>query len=130
MGRFLKWRHSRTVLQIPLLLISIIMIVQGLFGPTLAPKNLATVLAERAWSVGLRTNIAVASDIEVAIHAARGFAGITLIPTGKESEYLSFLPIEVLSPSVEILETLHRWGISKSRSRSRRRGRTMRAWWR
>jgi ferredoxin len=43
-GHFLKWRHSRTVLQIPLLLISIIMIVQGLFGPTLAPKNLATVL--------------------------------------------------------------------------------------
>jgi hypothetical protein len=43
-GHFLKWRHSRTVLQIPLLLISIIMILQGLFGPQLAPKNLATVL--------------------------------------------------------------------------------------
>ena len=45
MSRFLKWRHSRTVLQIPLLLISVIMILQGLFGPTLAPKNLATVLS-------------------------------------------------------------------------------------
>jgi hypothetical protein len=44
MGHFLKWRHSRTVLQIPLLLVSVIMILQGLFGPTLAPKNLATVL--------------------------------------------------------------------------------------
>jgi ferredoxin len=44
-GRFLKWRHSRTLLQIPLLLVSVVMILQGLFGPQLAPKNLATVLS-------------------------------------------------------------------------------------
>jgi hypothetical protein len=43
-GRFLRWRHSRTVLQIPLLLAAVIMILHGLLGPTLAPKNLATVL--------------------------------------------------------------------------------------
>ncbi len=43
-GTFLKWRHSRTVLQIPLLLISVVMILHGFFGPALAPKNLATVL--------------------------------------------------------------------------------------
>lgn len=43
-GRFLKWHHSRTILQIPLLAISFVMILQGLFGPTLSPKNLATVL--------------------------------------------------------------------------------------
>jgi hypothetical protein len=45
LGRFLMWRHSRTMLQIPLLLLSIIMVLHGLFGPTLSPKNLATVLA-------------------------------------------------------------------------------------
>ena len=44
-GSFLSWRHSRTVLQIPLLLLSVIMILHGLLGPTLAPKNLATVLS-------------------------------------------------------------------------------------
>ena len=44
LGRFLKWRHSRTALQIPLLLVSVVMILQGLFGPALAPKNLASVL--------------------------------------------------------------------------------------
>jgi hypothetical protein len=44
LGRFLKWRHSRTVLQIPLLMVSVVMILQGLFGPALAPKNLASVL--------------------------------------------------------------------------------------
>lgn len=44
-GRFLRWRHSRTVLQIPLLLVSLAMIAHGLFGPSLAPKNLATTLS-------------------------------------------------------------------------------------
>jgi hypothetical protein len=43
-GTFLRWRHSRTILQIPLLLLSIVMILHGFLGPTLAPKNLATVL--------------------------------------------------------------------------------------
>ncbi len=43
-GRLLKWRHARTLLQIPLLILSIAMILHGLFGPALAPKNLATTL--------------------------------------------------------------------------------------
>lgn len=41
-GSLLKQRHARTLLQIPLFIISIAMIVHGLFGPQLAPKNLAT----------------------------------------------------------------------------------------
>ena len=44
LSHFLLWRHSRTVLQIPLLIVSVVMILHGLFGPALAPKNLATVL--------------------------------------------------------------------------------------
>lgn len=43
-GALLRWRHSRTLLQIPLFLLSIVMVLHGLFGPTLAPKNLATTL--------------------------------------------------------------------------------------
>ena len=41
-GRVLKWRHARTLFQIPVLLISVLMILHGLLGPSLAPKNLAT----------------------------------------------------------------------------------------
>jgi ferredoxin len=44
LGAFLRWRHSRTALQIPLLIVSVVMILHGLLGPGLAPKNLATVL--------------------------------------------------------------------------------------
>ena len=44
LGGFLRWRHSRTFLQIPIFLVAVVMILHGLLGPTLAPKNLATVL--------------------------------------------------------------------------------------
>jgi hypothetical protein len=44
-GQFLAWPHSRTLLQIPLFAVSLVMIAHGLLGPTLAPKNLATVLS-------------------------------------------------------------------------------------
>lgn len=44
LGRFLRWRHSRTAMQLPLLVLALAMIVHGLLGPQLAPKNLATVL--------------------------------------------------------------------------------------
>jgi ferredoxin len=44
LGRVLAWRHSRTLAQVPLLVLSVVMILHGLFGPTLAPKNLATTL--------------------------------------------------------------------------------------
>jgi len=74
-------------------------------------KNAAGVLAERAEIVGLQAQIAVASNIEAAIHAARGFSGITLIPPGEEGKCLRSLPVEVLSPSTETSETLYRWGI-------------------
>jgi hypothetical protein len=43
-GRFLRWRHARPALGLPLLLIALLMIFDGLAGPQLAPKNLATVL--------------------------------------------------------------------------------------
>jgi hypothetical protein len=41
-GALLKYKHARTLLQIPPFLVSIAMILHGLFGPQLAPKNLAT----------------------------------------------------------------------------------------
>jgi protein ImuB len=90
---------------------TIVLDVAGLTSLFGFVKNLAAALAERAASIGLRPHVAVASNIEAAIHAARGFNGITLIPPGEESERLSSLPVEVLFPSVETFETLNCWGI-------------------
>ena len=64
----------------------------------------------------MTANVAIASNPDVAIHAARGFPGITLISPGEESQRLGCLPVGVLSPAAEILETeiletLERWGV-------------------
>jgi ferredoxin len=45
LGPLFRWRYARPLLQIPLLLVSVAMILHGLFGPSLAPKNLATTLS-------------------------------------------------------------------------------------
>ena len=43
LGVFLRWRHSRRLMQSVLLIVSGFIIFDGLFGPQQAPKNLATV---------------------------------------------------------------------------------------
>lgn len=44
-GRWLRWQHSRTIWQLTLLTLALIMIADGLFGSPLAAKNTATVAA-------------------------------------------------------------------------------------
>ena len=43
LGRVLKGRNGRLLLQLPLLLAALLLIYDGLTGPPLAPQNLATV---------------------------------------------------------------------------------------
>jgi ferredoxin len=53
-GRFLRWRHARTSLQLVLLVIAAVLVLHGLFGPQVAPANLATVLSwvqYRGWLI-------------------------------------------------------------------------------
>src|SRR5579862_1074727 len=74
-------------------------------------ENIARKLVASVADVGLAANVGVAENAEVAIQASRGFPGITVIPAGEEARRLGVLPVSVLSPSSEILETLGRWGI-------------------
>jgi cytochrome c oxidase assembly factor CtaG len=48
-GRFLKWRHSRIAVQLPLAVVAVAVIVDGLRGRQLAPLNLAGVLPWIHW---------------------------------------------------------------------------------
>jgi ferredoxin len=43
-GAVLRWRRLRTATQIVLLLVAFVIVLHGLLGPQLAPKNLSTVL--------------------------------------------------------------------------------------
>ena len=83
--------------------------LQLVFG---SEENIASELVRRASELGLAVNVAIAANIDVALHAARGFPGITSITLGEESKRLGCLPVRALSPSVEILEALERWGVS------------------
>jgi len=86
-----------------------------------SPEKMAQDLARRCADLGLEANVAVAANADAALHAARGFSGTTVIPTGKEAEQLGRLPLEVLfsgatSPEQQkeaqrFLETLDRWGV-------------------
>src|SRR5262249_16468325 len=67
--------------------------LERLFGPTV---GIARELSRRAAACGLEANVAAAGNMEAAGHAARGFAGITIVERGAEAERLSLLPIEVL----------------------------------
>ena len=81
-----------------------------------SPEKIAQRLEQQAFGLGLKVHIAVAPNPDAARHAARGFPGITLIAPGEEAERLGCLPVEVLAPPPEMLETLHRWGVRTFRA--------------
>ncbi|HET9400019.1 MAG TPA: DNA polymerase Y family protein [Candidatus Acidoferrales bacterium] len=74
-------------------------------------ENIAQLLCERAAALGFSVNVAISANIEAAIHASRGFFGITLIAAGEEARRLGPLPVAALGLSAETAGTLERWGI-------------------
>jgi protein ImuB len=90
---------------------AIILDIAGLTSLFGSENEIAAHLVQRSFECGLRVNVALASSVETARIAARGFSEITVIPPGQEAAYLGRLPFEVLSPSLEISETVSRWGI-------------------
>jgi protein ImuB len=87
--------------------------MESLLGPL---PQIARALCDRAVALGLEANVAVASNPDTAVLAARGLwgrglcgtglcgagtlarAGVTVIPRGKEAERLGPLPLQVLFP--------------------------------
>ncbi len=94
--------------------------LETLFGPL---AKIARDIAQHVAKLELEANVAIASNPDAALLAARGFPGVTLIPEGRETERLRDLPVEVLLESFapdaqaagQWLETFDRWGISKLR---------------
>jgi protein ImuB len=106
--------------------------LEPLFG---MPATIARNLARRAGDAGLEVHVAVAANPDTAVHAARGYSGITIIPAGSEAERLGTLPLEVLMApqygwtsrkrekketvtrelELEMADTLDRWGIRNLR---------------
>ncbi len=81
-----------------------------LFG---LPQDVAAAMARRAAESGAKAAVALASNPDAAICAARGFAGVSIIPYGDEAKFLGPLPLSLLAPTPELQETLERWGIRR-----------------
>ena len=82
--------------------------LERLFG---SYPQIAEQVAEQVRARRIQANVAVAANPDAAVCTARGFNGITVINRGMEAAHLNNLPLRVLEPSPEMLETLDRWGI-------------------
>jgi len=115
--------------------------MQSLLGPL---PEIARAISDRAAALGLAANVAVASNPDAALLAARGLCGaglcdaslcgagaparvgVAVIPPGEEAERLGPLPVEVLfadrlegeekKSADRLLETLDRWGVRNLRA--------------
>lgn len=85
--------------------------VEGLGSLFGGEAEIGAELARRALECGLRSNVAVAGNIDTASIAARGCDGVTVIARGEEAARLRDLPVGVLRPAEETAETLGRWGV-------------------
>lgn len=81
---------------------------ERLLGP---PQDVGKQIELRAKSLGFNSNVSVAANPDAAMYAALGFLGTTFIPQGYEARRLAELPVRVLSPAPEMLETFESWGI-------------------
>jgi len=90
--------------------------LERLFG---FPQDVAAAIARRAAEIRVKVHIALAANPDAAICAARGGVpsgpGISIVPQGDEAKFLGPLPLTLLAPSPELLETLERWGIRRFR---------------
>lgn len=90
---------------------TVVLDLDGLKALFKTPQQFANRLRTEASTLLLNIRVAVASNPDAAIHAARGFAGITVIAPGREAERLRSLPLDLLDLSDELRETLDRWGL-------------------
>jgi len=81
---------------------------ERLFGSLEAISCKIAVAAKR---IGFCLQIAIASNPDTALLAAKGFRGITIIPAGSEAKRLASLNVRLLPITPEMSETLDGWGI-------------------
>ncbi len=87
---------------------TIVFDIRGLRWIYGAPAQIASEIQRK---VGVAANLALASNPDAAVHAARGIRGVTILPPGREAAILALLPPYLLGGSPEFARTLDLWGI-------------------
>lgn len=93
--------------------------LEKLFGSV---QKIVRQISRRAAEMGLEVNVGAGPTLEAAMLAAHGFSGVSIVPEGKEAEFLGGIAVNVLfadesDPAEEedVLETFRRWGVRKCR---------------
>ncbi|MCI0748859.1 MAG: hypothetical protein L0Y58_25920 [Verrucomicrobia subdivision 3 bacterium] len=73
--------------------------------------TLEQIVPEIQRRVGIPASLAIASNPDAAVHAARGIHGATILPQGQEAAILAPLPLYLLGGSSEFARTMDLWGI-------------------
>ena len=81
----------------------------GLYG---SENDMAQELARRVRQVGMETEIGIAANKEIAYLAAR-CGGIRIIDAGRQTEFLQWVPLELLELEPEVELQLERLGIRR-----------------
>jgi protein ImuB len=80
---------------------------EKLFG---SQQSIIRNVSAKALEAGFDLHIAIASNIDTAILAARGFPTHTIIPAGEEAARLGALPVGILPLSPRVLDIFDSWG--------------------
>ena len=75
------------------------------------PQSVGKQIVSRSKELGFDARVAVAANPDAAQYAALGFSETTFIAPGQERQRFASLPVSVLSPAPEMLETLEGWGV-------------------
>ncbi len=86
--------------------------LERLIGP---PREIARAIARAEEEAGLKASVAVASNCDAAVYAARGLEGVTVLPAKEEAKILAPLAVSILAPSAELAETLERCSCLRAR---------------
>jgi protein ImuB len=79
-------------------------------------KIIAQRIHTQVQQCGFESDVSIASNPDAAHYAAKGFAGITIIPAGQEAQRLGPLPVDVLELEPDIQDILDSWGITDFKS--------------
>ena len=75
-------------------------------------ENIALQIKSRCLALGLGVHVAISANPETARVLACAGPGPTIVPDGQEAQFLKLLPVDLLAPSVELIDVLRQWGVT------------------
>jgi protein ImuB len=75
------------------------------------PHQIAAEIGRCGAALGIQASLAIANNPDTAVLIATNKPGVTIVPPGKEADFLGHFPVETLDATPQLIETLERWGI-------------------